>query len=282
VRAGKPSATAIASAAFRAAHLHLSPGSAIHEDTFALALAGFADRAALFASFERNAPPALPRVAAYFALRHRFSEERLEAALARGVRQVVLLGAGLDSFALRRPDVAQALRYVEIDHPDSQRWKLARLAALGLSTPSVRYVPVDFQTQDLASALVEAGVEPARPTFFAWLGVAQYVAAEAAFDTFALAARHAPGSEIVFDVILPFAGLDGDERTISEFAERSSRGRGEPWLSYFVPEALARKLRSLGFARVDVLGPDAAAPYYAYQPAGVTPLSAWQLLAAVV
>ena len=282
MRAGKPSATAIGAAAFRAAHLHLFDGVPIHADSFALPLMGLPGRDELRSFIERLDAPAPRRVSAYFALRHRYSEDRLHAALARGVTQVVLLGAGLDSFALRHPQVPSRVSFVEIDHPDTQRWKLERLAALGLATPGVHYLPVDFAVQDLAAELASAGLEQARPTFFAWLGVTQYIAERAALETLSLAARYAAGSEIVLDVILPFDGLAPDEREISRAAELASRARGEPWLSYFQPEPFASRLRALGFSRVDRLAPEAAAAYYVGQPPELTPLHAWQLMAAVV
>ena len=140
MKAGTPSDTAISVAILRAAHLHLFGPPTIHDDTFALQLVGLANREELRTTLERRGLPALRRVSAYFALRHRFSEERLRAALDRGVTQVVLLGAGLDTLALRHPRIPCEVLYVEIDHPDSQRWKLDRLSALGLSTPAVKYV----------------------------------------------------------------------------------------------------------------------------------------------
>lgn len=282
MRAGKPSATAIGAAAFRAAHLHLFDGAPIHADTFALPLLGLAGSGELRSFLQRLDAPAPRRVSAYFALRHRYSEDRLHAALARGVAQVVLLGAGLDSFALRHPQVPREVSFVEVDHPDTQRWKLERLAALNLATPSVRYLPVDFAAQDLATELASAGLAPARPTFFAWLGVTQYIAERATRETLSLVARHAAGSEIVFDVILPLDGLAPDELAVSRAAEMASSARGEPWLSYFQPESFASSVRALGFSRVERLTPEGAAAYYVGQPPEVTPLHAWQLMAAVV
>ncbi len=282
MRAGKPSATAIGAAAFRAAHLLLFDGAPIHADSFALPLLGLPGSNELRSLIERLDTPALRRVCAYFALRHRYSEERLHAALARGVTQVVLLGAGLDSFALRHPQLPSEVSFVEVDHPDTQRWKLERLAELSLPTPRVRYLPIDFATQELATELISAGLARAQPTFFAWLGVTQYIAERAALETLALVACHAAGSEIVFDVILPFEGLAPAEREISRAAEMASSARGEPWLSCFQPEPFASRLHALGFSRVDRLTPERAAAYYVGQPPEVTPLQAWQLMAAVV
>src|SRR5262245_20708371 len=135
MRAGEPSATAIAAATFRAAHLHLFPAPRIHEDTFALRMIGVDDPNKLRAGMESLPMPELRRVSAYFALRHRFSEERLQSAVQLGVQQIVLLGAGLDTFALRHPEIPRHVLFVEVDHRASQQWKLSKLSSLGLDTP---------------------------------------------------------------------------------------------------------------------------------------------------
>ena len=120
---GRPSQTAISAALFRAAHLHLFDGPTIDEDTFALRLSGIGghDELRAFAEQVEQLKFPLRRFSAYIAARQRFSEERLRAAVDHGADQIVLLGAGLDSFALRHPQVPKAVRFVEIDHPDSQR-----------------------------------------------------------------------------------------------------------------------------------------------------------------
>lgn len=183
---GTPSATAISVASLRAAHLHLFNGPKIHEDTFALQMSGARDVEDLRARLSKTNLPYLQRVSAYFACRHRFSEDRMRAALDRGVRQLVLLGAGLDTLALREPDITNRVRVIEVDHPDSQRWKLDRLRALGITTTGVQYVPVDFSSQDLKEELGVAGVRMEHPTFFAWLGVTQYITESAAIATLSL------------------------------------------------------------------------------------------------
>ena len=133
---GTPSATAISVASLRAAHLHLFDGPKIHKDTFALQMSGAKDVEDLRTRLERRKLPDLQRVSAYFALRHRFSEDCMRAALDRGVRQIVLLGAGLDTFALREPGIASRVRFIEIDHPDSQRWSPSTLPKAPLWTHS--------------------------------------------------------------------------------------------------------------------------------------------------
>ena len=281
---GKPSQTAITAALFRASHLHLFEGPKIHEDRFALQLSGIGgpvELADFCAQVEKVSFP-IRRASAYFAFRHRFSEERMQKALDRGVEQVVLLGAGLDSLALRRPKVPRSVHFVEMDHPDSQRWKLERIASLGLSTPGVHYVSVDFTTQDLEKEFVVAGVDARKPIFVAWLGVSQYIAEAESYQTLSLVARHAPGSEIVFDVILPVNEQPSDEREMSRASAEVSASRGEPWISYFNPEQLEGRLMSLGFSRVTRLTRGDAHTYYQGQPSDAQPLGAWQMFAATV
>lgn len=280
---GRASATAITTAAARAAHLLVHEGEPIFRDTFALPLSGVASLDKLREMQARWAPADAGRCCAFFALRHRYAEDRLERALARGVEQVVLLGAGLDSLALRRPTLAHEVALFEVDHPESQRWKLERIAELGLGVPGVRFVPVDFQTERLEARLVESGLRLNRPIFFTWLGVAQYVDRPVADAMFAFIAARPAGSELVLDAIVRDDLLDPGERVFNEVASQRSAERGEPWLSYFDPIALEGQLAATGFASVERLTPElAAVRYYRGQPARVRPLHAWQMLAAVV
>lgn len=279
MRSGEASATAIGSARARAAHLLLSGGHAIHVDEFALRLTGDTE---LRLKQNWGSSLALQRLAAYFAMRHRFSEDRLLAALDRGVRQVILLGAGFDTFALRHPGLVPTLRFVEVDHPDSQAFKRLRIAATGLRTPDVQYVAVDFDVQDLASELLAAGVSSNEPTFFAWLGVTQYITRSASTETLSFIASHPAGSEVVLDVIQPDAGLAEDELEIQRFARASAEERGEPWISYFDLGTFATELRGLGFSHVDHLTSELAEDYFVGQPEPLRPLMCWPLIAAVV
>jgi methyltransferase (TIGR00027 family) len=153
----------------------LHESARIHVDHFAQRLIGISDPNQLLEGLRQWNTPSPARVCAYFALRHRFAEDQLQLALERGVRQVILLGAGLDSLALRKPALAAQIRLVEVDHPDSQLWKLGRLRELGLETQSVIYVPVDFGSESLEARLGESGVRLDEPTYFSWLGVTQYI-----------------------------------------------------------------------------------------------------------
>jgi methyltransferase (TIGR00027 family) len=273
------SQTAIISAAFRAAHAYFYSDPAIHDDTFALRLSGFEDAEQLRQILEAGGIPALPAVSAFFALRHRFSEELLIAAVKDGVDQIVLLGAGLDSFALRHPDIIGNLRFFELDHPNTQSWKLDRIAELGLARPDINYLTIDFQAEDIKDILIAGGVDFAQQVFFSWLGVTQYIDNAAAARTLGLVTEGGPGSQIVFDFIVAPEELDEHHKSINKFFADGSASRGEPWINTYSPEALVRELRDIGFRRADRLTPeDAGHRYYRDQPANVVPMQGWQLM----
>jgi methyltransferase (TIGR00027 family) len=168
----------------RAAHLLWDDSPKIFEDTFALTLSGCVDEAALRAGLDTRsaaltaiAGPNVAQAAFMFArslaaVRARYVEDELAEAIKRGVAQYVILGAGLDSFAYRRLDLANALRVFEVDHPATQAWNRARLHELDLATPpNLVFVPLDFKKQSLIESLGLSGHRPDTPGFFSWLGV---------------------------------------------------------------------------------------------------------------
>jgi len=283
MRSDEASQTAIRVAAFRAAHSCVFEGPVIHDDRYALQFLEVEDAEQLRQGFEASSIPALAEASAYFAMRHRFSEELLFSAVERGVRQIVLLGAGLDSFALRNPDVVGKLDFFEVDHPNTQRWKLKRMEALGLGKPDIRYLSIDFDSQDLREALVTEGVDFDQRIFFSWLGVTQYISREATKQTLCLVAAARAGSDVVFDIVVAPEELDEAARFINETYAAASKSRGEPWITTYSPDALTDELRRIGFGRVLRLTPEEAGRrYYAGQPAGVVPMQGWQLIHAIV
>jgi methyltransferase (TIGR00027 family) len=279
MRGVEPSQTAIVSAAFRAAHAHVYAGPAIHDDTFALRFSGFEDAEQLRRGFEATGIPALPEASAYFALRHRFSEELLDAAVKDGVRQIVLLGAGLDSFALRHPDIVRELDFFEVDHPNTQSWKLERINVLGLAKPDINYLTIDFQKHALKDVLSSGGVDFAQQIFFSWLGVTQYIEKADVTRTLGLVTGAGSGSQIVFDFIVAPDELDEHARQINTTYAAASASRGEPWITSYSPEALIRELKGAGFKNVERLTPEEAGRrYYRDQPVDVVPMQGWQLV----
>jgi methyltransferase (TIGR00027 family) len=247
VREGEPSRTAFGAAVYRAVHQDLD-GGRIFRDPLAWQILGI-DRG------ETLADPAAterPRLRVFIAARHRFAEDSLAAAIGRGTRQIVVLGAGLDTFAYRNPHAET--RVFEVDFPATGAWKRDRLADAGIAVPdSVTYVGVDFESDDLMSRLVESGFDPTAPAFFLWLGVVPYLTWDAVAATLKAIAS-VPGGEVVFDYTTPAHQLDAQaqsDRTdlIARVAEV-----GEPLSAGLEAEALHALLADLGFGEVEDLG----------------------------
>src|SRR5450432_3003501 len=176
MQTGQPSQTARGAAAYRALHQTLE-GGVIFNDPFALRILDDETRAGLD---ERAADLSLRPLRLFIAARSRFSEDTLAAGVIRGVRQVVVLGAGLDTFALRNPHASQGVRVFEVDYPATQGWKRDRLKQAGLALPaSLTFASVDFERQSLAEGLAAAGFRADAPAFFQWLGVVPYLTRDA-------------------------------------------------------------------------------------------------------
>jgi len=201
---------------------------------------------------------------AFVAVRSRFAEDELAAAVARGVRQYVVLGAGLDTFAYRNP--REDVRVFEVDHPATQAWKRDRLAAGGIELPTnVTFVPVDFEAQDVSTELENAGLDATAAAFFSWLGVTTYLSRESIRSTLGfVAAAVKPAGGLVFDYATDPSALPLAARIAFEAMSARVSAAGEPWHTFFDPLALADELRVVGFTQVRDLGPDAInATYFA-------------------
>ena len=237
-------------AAARAAHLLVDSEPRIFADSLAALLLG--DQAETYLRYHREHGdhPLLAGTRAQATCRSRFTEDQLALAAARGTAQYVILGAGLDSFACRS-ELAGRLRVFEVDHPATQQRKRALLAAAGLAEPpTLTWVPVDFETDELIAALTAAGLDPAAPAFVSWLGVTMYLTAEAIGATLASLSRLAPGSELVTDYMLTADLRDADGVAYADLVMPDSERRGEPWLSFFTPEQMTGLLTRHGFTGV--------------------------------
>lgn len=209
-------------------------------------------------------------------LRSRYAEDALEAAVARGIRQYVIVGAGMDSFALRRPGFARDVAVFEVDHPASQELKIERLGQCGAPTPAgVHYVAADLSTEGLDAALERSPFEPTKAAFFSWLGVTAYLSREANLKTLrAIASYGAPGSELVFSYIdqRDFDAPADDER---RHAREVVAALGEAWVSGFDPARLDEDLRSVGLTLLEDVGREALrARYCAGRQDGLSPAAA--------
>jgi methyltransferase (TIGR00027 family) len=185
--------------------------------------------------------------------RSRYAEDALEAAMARGVRQYVLIGAGFDSYCLRRPKSAEHLEIFEIDHPATQSLKTQRIRACGVSLPdSVHFLAADLAKQSLAEALASSAFDSLKQSFFSWLGVTMYLTKAANLATLrAIAACSAPGSELVF-TYMDAARLRAPSPAL-ESMQRRLTAKGEPFLSGFDPHTLAAEISPCGLELLEDL-----------------------------
>jgi methyltransferase (TIGR00027 family) len=257
----KASRTALGTAYMRAAHQLFETQPRILDDPVALSLLGPTALQRIKDTADHYQTPERLALRAHVVLRSRFAEDRLAAAVLRGITQYVILGAGFDTFALRQPPWARALKILEIDHPGTQAMKRSHLAAAGLSMPeNTDFANIDFERESLRDGLLRYHVSMDEPTFFSWLGVTMYLR-EAAIDAVLHSVAQFPtGSEIVLTFAPP-----GDSP--SPLAERAA-SLGEPWVSYFEPDALEAKLRGAGFSEVEFLSPaEAEARYFRQRPA---------------
>jgi methyltransferase (TIGR00027 family) len=250
VRTGQPSQTARGAAAYRAIHQRLEGGT-IFRDPYALRIL---DAETLLTLDGMAADPSLKPMRLFIAARSAFSEDALAACVARGARQVVVLGAGLDTFSLRNPHAGEGVRVFEVDYPATQAWKREQLAQASLAAPaSLTFAPVDFEEQSLREGLAIAGFERDRPAFFQWLGVVPYLTREAISETLDFIAD-IPEAEVVFDYAEPFENYPAGRRARIKGMAESATARGEPWLSLFDPSELAKLLHDKGFGVVEDLG----------------------------
>jgi methyltransferase (TIGR00027 family) len=253
LRQGVASRSALMVAMLRAAH-QLLDQPPLFNDPLAFAILGPEHGATVRADPAQFDAGMRRMVRLAMAVRSRLAEDELAQAVARGVTQYVVLGAGLDSYGWRPHP--PGLQVFEVDHPATQAWKRGLLHEAGLATPGhVHFVPVDFERDRLADALRAAGCRLDQPIFFSWLGVTLYLTREAIFDTLAMVAKLPPGSAIVFDYGITPALLEPMEQWgVNQFV-RKYAAEGEPWLSFFAPDALAAELRALGFGAVCDFGP---------------------------
>ena len=247
MKPNEPSRTALMVARQRAAHQVLDHGKILN-DPFAMKILREDENDVLqFAT--RHPLGSIGRL--FTAARSRIAEDALSGAVERGVRQVVILGAGLDTFALRNPHGAQDVRIYEVDHPATQAWKCQRLAEAELALPPwLRLVPVDFERDDLGETLAGAGFQQDSPAFFSWLGVVPYLTRDAIGSTLGNVAS-IQNSEVVFDYAEPPEAFSEDLRQLEKARAEQLEKIGERSESRFEPAGIATLLRSHGFCDIE-------------------------------
>jgi len=272
---GRPSRTALAAAAHRAAHQLLDHRRIFH-DGLAVQILGESAQAV---AADALAHPDRRAMRLFIAARSRFAEDALALAVGRGVGQLVVLGAGLDTFAYRNPH--PDLRVFEVDHPATQAWKRERLAAAGIAIPpALRFAAVDFERVGLADGLSKAGFDAGAPAFFSWLGVVVYLTEDAVFETLGCIAKLPTGSEVVFSYSDRPKAMPGEQAKAYRARAARVAAMGEAWRTQFEPTLLHARLRALGFGEIEDLGPAEVAILYFGAPAGTLPRKGGHLLRA--
>lgn len=274
-----PEDTAVRVALWRAMHALVDPAPHVLDDDIGLRLAdpadGWRERGDMEAA--STAP-----MRAWVVARARFIEDLITEQAGRGVNQYVLLGAGLDTFAQRRPEIASAVTVFEIDQPEPQAWKRQRLEELGFGVPpGLRLVPCDFEVDSWWERLLAAGFDPARPAVVASTGVSMYLTHETNLATLRRIATLAPGSTLAMTYMLPMDLIDPAERTLREYAQRGAQASGTPFISFYSPEQFQDLAGAAGFGDArNVSAADLTDRYFRDRADGLRPAGSEALLIA--
>ncbi|HEY4298864.1 MAG TPA: class I SAM-dependent methyltransferase [Paraburkholderia sp.] len=266
-----PDSTAARVALWRALHVEADPSPHVLEDKIGLQLLApdenWRERGDMDPQFTRP-------FRASIVARARFIEDLVVDEAGRGLTQYVILGAGLDSFAQRRPDIASGLKVFEVDQPGPQAWKRQRLIELGFGVPDwLRFVPVDFEAgESWRERLVSAGFDASRPAIVVSTGVSMYLTREANAAALREVATLAAGSTLAMTFLLPLEMADPEVRPGLEMAEKGARASGTPFLSFFTPPEIVALARETGFGEArHVSAADLARRYFAGRTDGLRP-----------
>ena len=257
-------------ALWRALHVQIDPPPHVFEDEVGLKLV---DPKEGWRSRPDMSPFKRPFRASILA-RARFIEDLVTEQLARGVAQYVILGAGLDRFAQRRPELASRFLVFEVDQPGPQMWKRQRLIDVGFGIPSfLRFVPVDFEAGDVWwEKLLASGFDARRPAVVASTGVSMYLTKDAIKATLRQVAALPPNSKFVMSFLLPIGLMDPEVRPGMERAAEGARSNGTPFISFFTPTEMLAVARETGFRDAQhVSAAELAQRYFAGRTDGLRP-----------
>jgi methyltransferase (TIGR00027 family) len=266
-----PDSTAVRVALWRALHVLVDPPPHVLEDEIGLQLAAPDDGWRARPDMD---PAGTSGFRAAIVARARFIEELVAERAGHDVAQYVVLGAGLDTFAQRRPQIAARLRVFEVDQPGPQAWKRQRLIELGFGIPGwLRLVPVDFEASGAWwQQLAAAGFDPGQPAVVASTGVAMYLTKDATAATLRQLAGLAPGSTLAMTFLLPSELLDDAHRSGLQASEKGARASGTPFISFYTPQDMLALAREAGFKDAQhVSGSSLAERYFADRTDGLRP-----------
>lgn len=264
-----PESTAVRVALWRAMHVEIDPPPHVLEDEIGLRLVAPEDG-------WRGRPDMEPNATRLFrasiVARARFIEDLVAEQAGFGVGQYVILGAGLDTFVQRKPEIASRMKVFEVDQPGPQAWKRQRLIELGFGIPEwLRLVAVDFEAGgSWWERLKAAGFDTARPAVVASAGVSMYLTKDAIAATLRQVAMLAPGSMLAMTFILPLEFAEPEERSVRVAAEKGARASGTPFISFFTPQQILEMAGEAGFREARLVsGADLAQRYFAGRADGL-------------
>ena len=272
-QAREPESTAVRVALWRALHAEIDPPPHVLEDEIGLQMVAPSDGWRARPDMD---PDGTRGFRASIVARARFIEDLVAEQAGRGVSQYVLLGAGLDTFAQRRPEIASRMRVFEVDQPGPQAWKRQRLTELGYGVPDwLRLVPVNFeQNGSWWQQLAVAGFDPGQPAVVASTGVSMYLSKDATAATLRQLAGLAPGSTLAMTFLLPRDLLGDADRAGLQAADQGARASGTPFVSFYAPQEMLAMAREAGFADVrHVSGASLGERYFAGRSDGLRPSS---------
>lgn len=266
----EPDTTAVRTALWRALHVQADATPHVFEDVIGLQLA---DPSEGWQQRPDMSPFTRPFRASILA-RARFVEDLLEDRVSAGVAQYVILGAGLDTFVQRKPELASKIGIFEMDQPSPQAWKCKRLEELGFGIPPhLHLVPVNFEAGEAWwDRLTDAGFDSGKPAVIASTGVSMYLTEAAIEATLRQIASLSPGTTLVMSFMLPIELAPQEVRPGVERAAAGAKASGTPFLSYFMPETMLALARSAGFKSVQhVSAASLAQRYFAGRSDGLRP-----------
>ena len=260
-----PSSTAFRAAILRAVHQLIDEEPKILDDPVVLRLLDASTLDHIRLNPDKFRTPRMTALRSHIVMRSRYTEDCLAEATHNGVRQYLILGAGLDTFPYRQPHWAGALHIFEVDHSASQLSKRERLTMAGIEAPSnVELIALDFETTSLRDCLRKSSFDFEKPAFLSWLGVTMYLSTDAIDAVFRFVSSLPRSSEIVFTFASPASTVNGkgSEPFIAPFTTWAA-AHGEPWRTRFEPSDLAHRLHALGFSTVSFLsGSEANTRYF--------------------
>jgi methyltransferase (TIGR00027 family) len=274
-----PDSTAVRTALWRALHLEVDAPPHVLDDLIGMQLAAPDPD-------WRQRPDmngyATPGVRASIVARARFIEDLVIEQAGHGVGQYVLLGAGLDTFAQRRPEIASQITVFEIDQPEPQAWKRQRLDELGFGVPEwLRLVPVDFETNSWWDGLLANGFDAEKPAVVGSLGVSMYLTRDATAATLRQSGALAPGSTLAMTFMQPVELVEPEEQVIHRATDAAARAAGTPFISYYAPDEILAMARDAGFKTArHVTAADYTQRYFADRTDGLRPFTTEELLVA--